>query len=476
MKLKLATRLFTITIILFVFPAIIYSQQAWTLEECIDYALEHNISVKQQQLNTAMNKNNLLQSKHSLLPSINAGVSGSLNLGRSVDPLTYEFTTENVKSSNFAINSSVTLFSGLQQYNTIKANEYNLKASLQDYKKLKNDIALYISTAYLQVLFAEELVVIAEDQLEITRQQVSRTNKLVEAGSLAQGSLLEIQAQEAAEELQLVTAQNNLDISYLTLTQLLELETAENFKIVKPQIEEINESSILQSASSIYSEGVAVLPQIKSAELKLKSSEKNLAVSRGAYLPHLSLSGRINTGYSNNRYIPDKAKVPDIIEIGYTTSGEIVYAPFFQPIQADYPFSDQLKDNAYKSVSLNLTIPIFNNLQVYMGVKNSKLNVINNKYSLDQAKNTLYKDIQKAYTDAVAALKKYKVSEKSVEAIKESFRYTSQKFDVGLVTSFDYNQAKTQLTKVKSDLLQAKYEYIFKSNILQFYRGKPIRL
>ncbi len=474
MKHKIKTWVGAILIVLFVSPVVTFSQNAWTLEQCIDYALEHNITIKQQELDTEYNRNNLVQSKYAILPNLNAGISGNLNSGRSVDPFTYDYTTENVKSSNYALNSSVTLFSGFQKYNSIKANEFNLKASLKDYEKLKNDIALNISAAYLQILFAEELVAVAEDQLEVTKQQVERTKKLVDAGSLAQGSLYEIQAQEAAEELQLVTYRNNLDLSYLVLAQLLELESVEGFSIVKPEIAEINEGRILQSVNSIYAEGVLALPQIQSAELKLKSAEKSLAISRGSYLPRLTLTGSYYTGYSNNRFIYNQ--IPTIIEFGYTESGEKVYAPYFESEQKDYPFSDQLKDNAYKSLSLNLSIPIFNNLQIYTGVKNSRLNVVNNKYALQQVKNMLFKDIQQAHADAVASLKKYKASEKSVEATKESFRYTSQKFDVGLVTSFDYNQAKTQLTKIQSDLLQAKYEYIFKSNILQFYRGKPIKI
>ncbi|MCF8370852.1 MAG: TolC family protein [Bacteroidales bacterium] len=463
-----------------IIPLVSMSQEAWTLEQCIDYALEHNIQVKQQALNTEYSKNTLQQSKFGILPSLNGSVSGNLSSGRSVDPFTYEFTTQNVTSYNFAISSSATLFSGLQQYNNIKANEFNLKASIKDFEKLKNDIALNISAAYLQILFAEELVAIAEDQLGITQQQVDRTEKLVEAGSLAQGSLLEIQAQEASEELQLITAQNNLDLSYLTLTQLLELGSTEDFKIVRPQIDEINEGRIVQTVGSIYAEGVELLPQIQSAEYKLRSSEKNLAAARGAYLPRLSISASYYTGYSNNRKLFDETdmEVPEQL-IGRTENNIPVYSyPYTTTayLDKDYPFADQFKDNAYKSVSLSLTIPIFNNLQVMTGVKNSKLNVLSNQYTLESTKNQLYKEIQQAHADAVAALKKYKASEKSLAASQESFRYTQQKFDVGLVTTVDFNLAKTQLARVQSDLLQAKYEYLFKSNVLQFYRGKPIQL
>lgn len=462
-----------------IIPLVSISQEAWTLEQCIDYALEHNIQVKQQELNTEYSKNTLTQSKFDILPNLNGTVSGGINSGRSIDPTTNDYTTQNIKQFGLGLSSSVTLFSGLQQYNSIKANEFNLKASIKDFEKLKNDIALNISAAYLQILFAEELVAIAEDQLGITQQQVDRTEKLVEAGSLAQGSLLEIQAQEASEELQLITAQNNLDLSYLTLTQLLELESTEGFSIIKPQIDEINEGRIAQTVGSIYAEGVELLPQIQSAELKLRSSEKSLAVAQGAYLPRLSLAASMNSNYSSRQQSVKKYKLFPSDTIGYTNDGATVFTfPYMgaEYVNIDYPFSNQMKDNLYKTISLNLTIPIFNNLQVLTGVRNSKLNVLSNQYTLESTKNQLYKEIQQAHADAVAALKKYKASEKSLAASQESFRYTQQKFDVGLVTTVDFNLAKTQLARVQSDLLQAKYEYLFKSNVLQFYRGKPIQL
>ncbi len=455
-----------------------YSQKEWTLEQCIDYALEHNIQLKQQLVNTAYNQNALTQSKWDFLPSLNGSSSAGFSSGRSVDPYTYEFTDNNVTSYNFSVGSSLTLFSGFQKINTLAVNKFNLLASLQDQDKFKNDIALNISAAYLQILFSEELVDIADKQLDITKQQVKRTQKLVDAGSLAQGSLLEIQAQEANEELQLINAQNQLDVAYLTLSQLMDLKLDESISIVHPDIENFDEGRILQSVNSIYEEAVISLPQIKSADYRVKSAEKSLAVSRGSYYPRLSINGSIYTGYSNNRKLFTILPVvyPSQL-IGFTDGGENVYS--FESMgqtysENDYLFKDQFKDNAYKSLTLSLSIPIFNKFQARTSVKNSQLNVLNMKYSYDLAKNQLYKEIQQAHADAIAALKKYKASNKSLQASEEAFRYTQQKFDLGLLNSVDYNLAKNNLTKVQSDVLQAKYEFMFKSNILQFYRGVPM--
>ncbi len=454
-----------------------HAQKTWTLVECVDYALKNNITVKQQKLNIEYSSNALGQSQFSILPNLNAGASGSSSSGYSVDPFTYDYTEENVKSANFSVNASVTLFAGLQKLNTIAANKYSLKAAMANYEKLKNDISLNVSTSYLQILFAEEILAVAEEQLSISQLQVKQTKKLVDAGSLAQGSLLEVQAQEANDRLQVVNAENNLDLAYLTMIQLLELKDEENFQIAKPNLNELDESAVLQPVASIYSEALQSLPQVKGAEYNLMNARKNLKVARGAHAPRLSLSGSIYTGYSNNRTKVGYSDQTYSGLIGSTSSGEEVFSlPQLLPEYSDYSFKEQFKDNSYKSLSLNLSIPIFNNLQTHYNIKNSKLNVLNNELAVDQTKNQLYKEIQQAHSDALAALKKYNASEKSLNAMKESFRYTKQKFDVGMVNVVDFNIAKSQLASTESELLKAKYEYLFKTSILEFYRGKSVSL
>jgi outer membrane protein len=481
MKRKFLKYLFIPIFILFS-VSWVQSQKVWTLVECVQYALEHNLTVKQQKINIDYAGNTYTQSKVAILPNLNGGASGSTSSGYSVDPFTYDYTEENVKSANFSINSSVTLFAGFQKMNTIAANKYNLHAALADYEKLKNDISINVSTAYLQILFAEEILAVAEKQLEITDLQVKQTKKLVDAGSLAKGSLLEVQAQQASDELQLVNAENQLNLAFLTMTQLLELGTADDFRIARPNLEELDESILAQPVLSIYNEAITRLPQVKSAEYNLLSAKKNLAVAKGSHSPRLSISGSYYTGYSNNRmkYLFTEKVVPPQL-IGYTDS-EVpqqvyTYESYgFDQTEQEYSFKDQFKDNAYKSLSINLSIPIFNNLNTYYGVENSKLNVMNNELMLDQTKNLLYKEIQQAHADAVAALKKFDASEKSLSAMEESFRYTNQKFDVGLVNIVDFNVAKSQLAQTESEQLKAKYEFLFKTSILEFYRGKTVNL
>ena len=438
-----------------IFNAPLYPQELWSLEDCILYAFENNIQIKQQMLNTDQYKNNLFQLKAELLPSLNANGNVSQSYGRALDATTYDFYDQKIQSSSFSINSSVTLFNGLQQYNSIQQNKFNLLASIQETEKLKNDISLMIAAAYLQILMDMELLAVTDNQLGITNLQVDRTRKLVDAGSLARGALLEIQSQAASEELMVINSQNNLDIAYLTLTQLLDLDSTGGFDIEVPDLETMVERPITMSIGSMFDEARTLLPQVKSAEFQLESAKKNLDIARGARSPRLILSGTYGSSYSDIRKL-------------YNLENPLV--------AKEYPFSDQMKDNANTIISLGLNVPIFNGWMVNTYVSNARLGVINYRLQLENTENLLFKDIQKAYTDAIAARKKYFATEQALIAMEESFRYTEQKFEVGLVNTVDYNAEKNRLTQTQSELLQAKYDYIFKTKILDFYMGIPLSL
>lgn len=463
------------TIILTCFLCTGYSQDKWSLENCIRYALENNIQVKQQELDTRIKENSLLQSKLDLLPSLNGSYGHSYSSGRALDQTTYEFQeNQTISSGNLNANASVSLFGGLQKIQTIRENRLNLMASLKDLEKFKNDISLNIAAAYLQIILNTELLNAAINQLDITNQQVVRTEKLVDAGSLPKANLLEIQAQSAAEELQVVNAQNQLDIAYLNLIQLLELESVTDFEIEIPVIEIPENEEVIGNVDEIFNLSRNILPQIKSAEYKLKSAEAGLNIARGRRSPQISLSGIYYTGFSDARQRITYNYESTVI--GQTSGGENVTALMPVPDYNSYPFQDQLSDNIYKSLSLNISMPVFNGWYVNNAISNAKILIMNQQYNLQYTKNLLYKEIQQAYADARAALKKYKASEKALIAMEESFSYTKQRYEVGLVNTVDYNAAKNQLSNTRSDLLQSKYEYIFKIKILDFYQGKPISL
>ena len=462
-------------ILMFIINGSIYSQESWSLMRCIEYAQQNNLQVKQAELNARLSSNVLLQSRAEILPSLNFGASQNYSYGNSVDPFTQEFKEDNFTSTNLGISSSVSLFKGLQNFNTIQQNQLNLKASLQDVERIKNDISLNIASAYLQILFNYELVDISNSQLETTNKQVERTKKLVEAGSIARGNLLEIESQLAQEELQLVNAQNQFTISYLTLTQLLDLDSIGNFVIERPEISEVEEEEIQLTVNQIYREAKNVLPQIKGEEYRLKSSEKQLELARGYLLPNLSLNANYGSGYSDARFRYIYGD-PTETEIGYTSAGDQVFSMISPSSVEDYSFSDQINDNKSLSLSFNLSIPIFNRYQIKTAMDNAKINVLQSQNQYQLVNDQLYKDIQQAHANAVASLKKHKSSSKTVQSTEEAFRYTEQKFEVGNVNSVDYAIAKTNLLRARSDKLQAKYEYMFSIKILDFYMGKPFVL
>jgi len=438
-----------------------YSQQAWSLEDCISYAMENNIQIKQTVLNTEYNENLLKRSRLGQIPNLNASGNYSYSWGRALDQTTYQFTeNEQIHSISTGISSQVNLFNGLRVRNSILQNRLNLMASYEDVEKVKNDISLNIAAAYLTILFNKELVTVTERQLEITGQQVDRTRKMVDAGKLAEGSFLEIQAQYAAEELNLVNAENQLAISLLNLQQTLDLPIDTAFDIVIPELADPSENPIVMNATEVFRIAQQEMPEIRSAELAMESSEKGLSVAKGGRSPQLYLSGNFNTGYSDVR---DKVTATDPVTGLPTAYGK-------------YPFFEQMRDNTSAGVGLGLSIPIFNGWQVNTDISNARISLENSRLELQSRKLALYKSIHQAYADALAALKKFNATRQALVSMEESFKYTEKKFEVGLVNTVDYNTAKNQLTSTQSDLLQAKYDFIFRIKILNFYKGEPITL
>jgi outer membrane protein len=290
-------------------------------------------------------------------------------------------------------------------------------------------------------------------------QQIEKTKRLVEAGSVARGDLLQIEAQAAQEELLLINYQNQLDLAYLDITQLLELPTPEGFEVVAPVISVDTNAIMGESVETIFLVASGSRPSVRSSELRLTASEYDLKISKGMRSPRLTMNHSVSTSYSDVRQ--------RLLGLDPATNS---------PLYGDYPFVDQFRDNRNWALGFTLSLPILNGWQVNKSISNSKISIENSRYVLDETKKQLYKNIQQAYADASAALKKYAASQKAVTAMEESFRYSEQRFDVGLITPVDYNASKNQLLRAQSDLVQAKYEYIFKTKVLDFYKGIPLSL
>jgi len=451
-------------------------QKFWTLEDCIDHALRNNLRVKQQGLGVAVARENLIQSRANRFPNLNAGASHGYNFGRTIDPFTNEFAMESVRSNNFSISSGMTLFAGFQIHNSIRQQETELEANRYDVHSMENDISLAVASAYLQILFNLELVEIVANQLDITLQQVLRTSRLVEAGTLPRGSLYTVQAQAAGEELRLVSAQNQLDMAYLNLAQLLDLSGDDSFQIAIPEVAMLPDDGLRLSPMQIYQASVGLQPSVRASEARVSSAELGLLIARGGRSPSLSLRGSYGTGYSGASREVVETIIGEPRMIGMTETGVPVFAPSFDVETRIKPFNSQLNDNLNRSISVFLSIPVFNNLQTRSAIGRSKIALENARLGNQLVRDELFKTIQQAHADAQAALKSYTATETNVTALEESFRYTEQRFNVGMVNSLEYNDAKNRLTAAQSELLQAKYEFVFRVKVLDFYMGNPIRL
>jgi len=341
----------------------------------------------------------------------------------------------------------------LRNFNNIKRSEYASLAAIQNVEREKVEKTLEIATAYLGILYQQELVEVAKSQQEVTLLQVDRTGKLVEAGSVAKGDLLEMQAQLASENLNVTEAKNQLNLSILNLVQLLDLDSTGGFEIVTPDTIDPHTLPALPGVTEVFNESLEFLPHIKGAEYQLDHDEKLLQIQQGRRSPVVYLSGTFYTLYSDQN-------------VAYDAQGN----------PQDYPYADQFQDHIAQSVNVGISVPIFNNWEANNAISKARIQVEDSKYYLEQVQQQLFKNIQQAHSDAVSAREKYNSAMEAVNSYREAFNYTEQKFNVGIVNSVEYNIAKNNFIRSESELLQAKYEFVFANKILDYYRGSPISL
>lgn len=431
------------------------AQQQWSLEKCINYAYENNLQIKQSKLNAESSKESLLQSKLGFLPSFNANISQNTGWGRSIDMATYRYTNKRSSQAYGSVSANLTLFNGLQNVNNLRQKQFEYLAKKYNSDKIRDNIALNIAASYLQILFNIEQVHNAKRQVEISKKQIDRTKKETMAGTVARGNLLDIEAQGANDEVNLVKAQNKLMLSYLDLMQLLDIKGDTVFDIEKPNLVIAQRPSLLP-VQTIYDRALAIRPEIKSAQYSVKAADRALAMARGQRSPTLSLSSSYGNNYSDQIRVSNNPLDPGFNETK--------------------PFWDQLRDNRNVTLGFRLTIPILNGFQVSTYIKQSKISLENANLNLKIEKNNLRKSIEQAYADALAAYQTYIASEKSVISLRESFKYAQEKLNVGMLSSTDYDVAKVKLFNAESNIIAAKYDYIFKTKILDFYLGRSLSL
>jgi outer membrane protein len=428
----------------------VYGQgKLWTLEACIGYAIEHNISIQQLEIQKTSAEIDLHTSRMSRLPDLNAGISQNWNFGRTqIQSGLYENQTQS--NTSLSIGTSIPLFSGFRISNEIAKNRLELQAAVQNLEKAKESLALNVASLFLQALFNREIMKINEEQLALSQLQVDRTKILVDQGKVPVSQLYDIEAQVANEQLVLVQAKNNLKLSLLDLAQNLELEQTANFDIQAEMGDNVVEEYMenIFSPDDIFGYAVQNKPIIKEQEYRLESAVRSVKIVKAGYYPSLSLG------------------------LGFGTN----YFYLYRSGLINSPFSDQIRNNAGEYINLNLNIPIFNRLSTRNRVRSAKLNIENQQLILNNTKKTLYKEIETAYLNAVSAQEKYHASQLAVKATSEAFQYAKERYETGKSSVFEFNEAKTKLVKSQSEEVQAKYDYIFRMKILDFYRGTPIKL
>ena len=418
----------------------------WSLRECCDYAVEHNISIKQQQNQRRQQELTLSTSKNSRLPDLSGSVGQNFSFGRGLTAQN-TYSNTNTSSTSFSLGTSMPIFTGFQIPNQIKLDQLNLEAATADLEKAKNDIRMQVAQAYVQILYDMEIAEVAHRQIEIDSMQVIRLQAFVDNGKAAEAELSQQKATLANSRLTATQADNNTRLAILSLTQLLELPTPDGFAIVKPNLDELvglSGLSELVTPDQIYAEALGVKPEILSQELKLKGTEHSIKIAQAGNLPTLSLSGGLGTNY-------------------YTTSG----------FKSD-AFGTQLKNNFSQYIGLNLNVPIFNRFQTRNNIRNARINQENQQLALENTKKTLYKDIQQVYYNALNAQSKEKSSEEALKSTKDAFQLMQAKYENGKATITEFNESKNTYLKSESDLVQARYENLYQHALIEFYRGKDL--
>ena len=428
--------------------AITFGQRQWTLQECVDYAIANNIQIKQQELSVESSEVELNTSINSRLPSLSAGASQNFNFGRSPSMATGIYEQNTSASTSLSLSSSVSIFNGMRISNQIKGDQLNLMAATEGLNKAKENLALNVASYYLEILFKKEILKIAQQQYSLTEKQVERTQIMADQGSIPASQVYDIKSQLARDDLNVTNTENDLSLSLLNLAQLLNLIDNEGFDIIEPQLAMEQNISSLQNPNHIYDIALSIKPHVKEAEYKLESSRIDIKLAKSNYWPSISFGASYSNGFNH------------IFDSGIN----------------NISISDQISNNQRQALGLNLNIPIFNRFQTRNQVRMAQIATDNRELELDNIKLSLYKEIQQAYQSALAAQSRYVSTEKAYEAAQEAYRYAEERYDLRMLSAYDFNEARTKLTTTLSEQVQAKYDFIFRSKILDFYKGEQIEL
>ena len=415
----------------------------WTLQECVAYALENNIQVKQSALEVELAEIERLDAIGNFIPSFNGQASLTSNTGLSINPTTNRFENTRFASFSGSVTTAVTLFNGLRNFRQLQRAKLATLASEYSLELMKDDIALFVANTYLQVLFNKRTLEVLLSQNEVTKNQLERTKELVDAGVLPEGDLLELRATGADELQRIVVAQNNIKISLISLAQILLIKDYENFQIAETDYEVFGADILLKDPSEIIAKAKEERFEVQVAEVNRELAQTDVEISKGAYYPTLNAFFNYNTRYADND-------------------------PFSRN------FSQQLYENDGTTYGLQLNIPVLNGFSIRNQVRRNQINVRRAEFQLEQAELDLEADVYQALVDAQGALKAYEAALIALEAQELAYEYASERFDVGLTNAFDFSQAKSRFENAQTEVVRAKYDYIFKLKVIELYFGIPV--
>ena len=450
-----------------------------TLQEAIDFALKNNLSIKQNSLQVEQGLNTLEQSKWAKYPSLNGGTNFNLFSGRNINPYTNGIITNTVGSNGFGLNGGVILFDGYQTRNGIALNQLNLEASRLDLQAMKNQITLNIVVGYLNVLSQQDLLAVSQRQIEVTQTQLERTQKLVNAGSLPETNLYDIKAQLANDEVNIVNAENAIISAKLTLKQLMNAGADRDIDVVRVEVPNPNIQPYPNSSSQVYEIAQGFLADVQAADKRVKASQKSVDIAKGLKMPVISASAAFNSSYSTaaekvsftQKIVETEAGYVNVAGIRYPVVG---YLPTSNATSEKINYFRQLGGNGNASLGLNVRIPIFNGYSTKFRLTTAQINQKQNEIQAENVRLRLRQDIDQAYVNLTNSAKRFSALGKQVSALEESFRAAESRFNVGSLNALDYSISKTNLDRARINQIQAKYDYIFRIKILDYYQNKPL--
>ena len=419
------------------------AQTTWDLKQCIEHALTHNLSIKQKEATRDQSTVELNTAQWSRLPNLNGNIGQSFNYGRAIQA-DNTYGNRNTRNTNFSVGTSIPLFTGMHIPNNIALSKLNLKAAIEDLNKAKEDISIQVTSYYLQALFNEELVKVAQNQVALSKEQLDRKVAFFKNGKASEAEVYEAQSRLAQDEYSLVQTQNNHQLSLLDLSQLLELPSPENFQIAAPKVEVF--STELSLPDEVYTLALQNKPAIKAAQYRLEGATKSIRIAQSGWYPQLTFGAGVGTNY-------------------YSITGI-----------ENAGFGNQWRENMNKYLQFSLSIPLFNRFETRNRVKSARIQRNALAWQLEESKKTLYKEIQQAYYNALAAESQFRSSEVASKAAETSFKLMSEKYANGKANATEYNEMRANWMKALSEQIQARYDYLFRSKILEFYKGMQLDL